>query len=280
MTVVGNSYGVRLQSERANQGGTITSTWKNQAGLGFVYSGAPQANIALNMTSQLLQGKVRQVLGISVTHAAFTKDQALSAAIAYRTAGRSTLNDAIRVGVSPVLAKARFGAGSAQLPSTVTVSMASSSGTIYDSWCVNAISSNSHAQGCVTRYLLHTNGGDWYLSDDMEALGSGSPLLILQISMTYSVNNQVVHWIPTGSESTGCSGSVTVSATWFGVGFSSNNQLCNGTMTPFVNTSTSNGSMGAQWLGFTSQSIGIEPIDLFHDPPNATPLSTLHIAVG
>ncbi|MBV8194550.1 MAG: hypothetical protein JOY80_03390 [Candidatus Dormibacteraeota bacterium] len=162
--------------------------------------------------------------------------------------------------------------------SSTQAAVASSAWT-YRSWCVTMTPSNGYGRACDLQQMLSQNGGDWYLSDAMTMsahYGNGffSPSLeFMYVYAKWSANNSEVQWSPTSNgidvgncqqTSVGVAYIVSVSETW---------TVCPVKWGLYTLNST---QFGSYWSGQSQNWEGVDAVDVVHDPPNASPGTTLY----
>jgi hypothetical protein len=146
--------------------------------------------------------------------------------------------------------------------------------------------------GCDVRTKLPEQTGNNYIADDMQAQaqceqnmnGSCTGFLAFNVHMdyTYPSDNQVVHMQPLNAYKDGCTAGPTANFTWFGVGFSYQEETCDNKLTPEGLSSATN--VGAYWYGscgtftcYGSAPVALEEILQDHSTAHINPDSVLYV---
>jgi hypothetical protein len=269
VSIVSGAHGYKLASQTRNLDGTVAVTWKNAQGEVF-YLGPPGARMSLLTT------------GNPSKHGSIILKAALSHQVsrAPRVLGRGQLARAVASDV----ARDRFPAGFRSAFSTEIPRI--SDGAIVDTTCIgtSGFGNDVTFSGCDTRTALQQQSGNNFIVDDMEShtesTGSLTPITQFKTSTyyTYPNDNTVNHTLPSATVSSGCS-QKTYSISWKGVGISSSNNLCNGSLDPIGIGEPYGGGL---WTGnVTGSRISIEPIIQDHSivGTHVNPDSTFYIRV-
>jgi hypothetical protein len=163
--------------------------------------------------------------------------------------------------------------GNPTIGQVMNVSMAEE-GRIVQSWCVDLAPENGkgHAHACDVQRMDQDNGdGDWYLADEQEVTGQMNDMQRLYVYVEYENSGDTfVHWSPNGWVSTGSCTTQTVGVSGFGASYSESWEACPDQYGPWMYT-TNRGfnQFGAQWMGGTDDSRGVDAVDLVHSPSSA-----------
>lgn len=268
-TLVTATPGMVLQQSVLNPDGTATARWRAPDGTSVSVNGMPGATVRLRS----VPGKHGSV-SVEVSSRAINKNNAAEVAkqlSAFKGGRRSIYADALRTGMSP-----------AQASSTSRSVTASAS--IFNSLCIN-LNADIHSgkafateHFCDVQYLDQASGGNWYLSDSMSGTGRDTYWNLYQEKGTnyYGSGNSVVNWNPTGKVDRGSCGNVTFSVAYAGVSVSSTADLCPNYIDPWLNAKGP--GFGEIWYGSTHDYVGLNPVDVIHDPPGASPALNLLVA--
>lgn len=235
--------------------GTVTATWA-APGSKVRVTGSPGATVVVRRsTSKDLLTVIRPTR--------LSKQQTLAAVATYRAHHRSPAADAAHNAGSPA-------------PTVPT-----SASSIYDSWCVDVYGDSNRAKGhvCNVESILQQNGSDWYLGDEVTGTGhDGSRGLFSFLGADfYGSGNTLVKWAPSGTVRPSACNTVTYGLTWGAASISSTATLCPDKIDPVLNAYGP--GFGEFWHGSTTGYVGLNPVDVIHDPANASPTGSLHVYI-
>jgi hypothetical protein len=268
-TLVTASHGMVLQKSVLNPDGTATARWRAPDGTSISVNGMPGATVRLRS----VPGKHGGVT-VEVHSRAINKNNAAAVAkqlSAFAGGHRSIYTDALRTGMSPAQARS-------------TTRDVTTRASIYNSFCIN-LKADIHSgvayateHFCDVQYLDQANGGNWYLSDSMSGTGRDTYWSLYQEKGAnyYGSGNSVINWNPTGKVSRGSCGNVTFSVAYSGFSVSSTADLCPSYIDPWLNPKGP--GFGEIWYGSTHDYVGLNPVDVIHDPPSASPALNLLVA--
>lgn len=268
-TLVSANPGMVLQKSALNPDGTATARWRAPDGTTISVNGMPGATVRLRS----VPGKHGGV-SVEVSSRAINKNNAAAVAKQLRAfAGgrRSIYADALSTGMSPAQASS-------------TSRNVTPSASIFNSLCIN-LNADIHSgvayateHFCDVQYLDQANGGDWYLSDTMTGTGRDTYWNLYQEKGAnyYGSGNTVINWDPTSRVDRGSCGNVTFSVAYAGVSVSSTADLCPTYIDPWLNAKGP--GFGEIWYGSTHSYVGLNPVDVIHDPPGASPALNLLVA--
>ena len=261
--------GMVLQESVLNTEGTATARWRAPDGTTVSVSGMPGATVRLTSVPGKHGGVSVQVStpGINKNNAAAVSNQLK----AFAGGARSIYADALSTGMSPAQALS--------ISRNVRPAV-----TIENSLCINLNadihSGNAYATEhfCDIQYLDQANGGDWYLSDTMTGTGRDIYWSLTQMKGTnyYGSGNSVVNWDPSSTIYRNSCGNVTFTITYGVVSVSSTADLCPNTIDPWIDGKGP--GFGEIWNGHTHEYVGLNPVDVIHDPPGASPALNLLVA--
>lgn len=223
-----------------------------------------------------------QLAGVSSSPAPFrwgagTEPYASARSIGSRLA-QSVASDAAR-GRFPVKVAKAFAKEISAKPNTCT-----SSCTIVNSTCISFFDGvNVSVNGCDNRYKLQEQINNNYIADDMQTQADVAPYYFVDLTKldvymvyTYSQYNTITHIEPGSPVKTNCSGGTTFTFNWFGVGLSSNEVTCAGTMSPWGLASYKGGGYWSGSLG--NGEVTTEPVLMDHSTSHLSPESIMWIS--
>jgi len=194
----------------------------------------------------------------------------------YRDSGRTVVGDLVALGVPRADAEREFGAmetGGATNPY-----LAATTTPVYDTQCATITqgAGHIHGYGCSTFYRTYAKGTDWWFNDTMKVSAYSDdnsiwhPKRLIQLGwrVTWSANNVIYDWEPSGPINTNCS-TVTIGVTSPFGGVSIGAPVCQSNLQPWTVTSTRSGGV---WNGIESGSNGYEAAvaaQSVHNPPTA-----------
>lgn len=255
-TLISSVQGMTLHREVRHGDGTITATYNSTIGAVAV-TGDPGATVLI----RTYDGKD---LSVVVQSPQLSKEAARAAAVSYRTRGRSPAADARHAGV----------------PATDSARTAPSE-YIYDSWCVSVSGDSNRAYGhvCDVEKVMQQNGGDWYIGDEVTGTGrdTGNGLYSFLGADFYGSGNTLVKWAPSGTLHPSTCNTVTFGLSYGAASVSSTATLCPDTIDPVLNAYGP--GFGEFWHGNTKSYVGLNPVDVIHDPPGASPSGSLHVYI-
>ncbi len=247
MTMITSVPGVALTSSVANVDGTYTLTWDASAagGTEVQATGPAGTTVSLSLTTTNT-GEITGALDVT--------PPAVDKTLAMFQAAQGTLVQPLQV--------------------------------------AHACATLSVAGGIATEYYcdlqtlrINNGGGDWYLSDEMEATTTlkKNPFYALYSSYvgdSYHSGNTMVQWQPNRTYNEGNCTNTTLGFSYQGVSISRTFTFCPTRVDPGINAL---GGPGIEefWHGPVSGiingvSIGMSPIDLMHSPPAASAAFTVH----
>lgn len=268
-TLVTAKPGMVLQQSVLNPDGTATARWRAPDGTSVSVNGMPGATVRLSS----VPGKHGGV-SVEVNSRAINKNNAAAVAkqlSAFAGGRRSIYTDALSTGMSPAQASS-------------TSRNVTPRASIYNSLCIN-LNADIHSgvayateHFCDIQYLDQASGGNWYLSDTMSGTGRDTYWKLYQEKGAnyYGSGNTVVNLDPTGRVNRGSCGNVTFSVAYSGVSVSSTADLCPSYVDPWLNAKGP--GFGEIWYGSTHDYVGLNPVDVIHDPPGASPALNLLVA--
>jgi len=286
VTIRGAIGGLKLTSQVANSDGTVTATWADASGRGFVYSGPAGASLTVTaVKTHLVDQRPEHSLAVAVTVPPPVGDP-ISQAVAYTKAERSVQNDAARVVGVAGLNQPGDTLRTATTQRQAVVAANPSPGQTINSWCVGNIYGDAArvwATTCDKRILTQAIGNNWYWFDNMLASSqdthAGHSLTSLTTYMTYYPSgSNVVSWVPSSPTKTDCH-DYTFGISAYGVSLTSTNQICGGSISLYDLNTNANGSGGARWSGTSSALTSINPIMEVH-APTANQSSVLNLAMS
>lgn len=160
-----------------------------------------------------------------------------------------------------------------------TTSSRSPNSYVYRSWCITLTPSNGYGRSCDVQNVVYQNGADWYLSDAMAMdahYGNGLFSPSLRFMYTYaawSANNSELDWDPRQTVNVGSCHLTQISAAVTNRGSVSEWwTACPNQYGPYTLTSR---QFGSYWSGQSQSWQYVDAVDIVHDPPNASPGTTL-----
>jgi hypothetical protein len=268
-TLVTATRGMVQQQSVINADGTATARWRAPDGTTVTVNGMPGGTVQLRSAPGKHGG-----ITAEVSSGAINKNNAAAVAkqlSAFKRGPQSIYTDALSTGMSPAQA--------ASISSQVIPAA-----PIENSLCIN-LNADIHSgkpfateHFCDIQYLDQASGANWYLSDEMTGTGRDTYFQLYQEKGAnyYGSGNTVVKWDPTGKVNRSSCGAVTFSLTYNGVGVSSTADLCPNYIDPWLNPKGP--GFGEIWYGSTHDYVGLNPVDVIHDPPAASP--ALHLLVA
>lgn len=217
----------------------------------------------------------------------------------YRDSGRTVVGDLVALGVPRDVAEREFGdmetmdgtnpyltdvdaTSTAVLASVVGPSQetrapdAATTATPYDTQCITASAAGGliYGYGCSTFYRVSAVGTDWWFNNKYKFSAHSSdtsfpfPKRLQQVGwkIQWSSDNVVYDWEPFSTMPRGSCATVTLSATWKGIGISIAGTICPDKLEPWELASTKS---GARWVGAEAgtaweAAIGLQAV---HNPP-------------
>lgn len=262
--------GMALQSAVDNKDGSATVTWAAPTGEHVTVTGRPGATVKVSGTA----GEGPGELTIRVTPAPLDKSDSKAVAEAFNdfaSGRRSVYRDALRVGMTEAEA-ATIAHGK---PGSMHVA---TGGDIINSVCVDGSGDGgrAHIHFCDVQSVVQRNGSDWYVGDEMTGTAQDTlhNLFTTIGANIYGGGNTLVKWSPSGRINPSACASNTASVSWNGFSLSSTANACPDFIDPRVNPYGP--GFGEYWHGFTHAAVGLNPVDVVHNPPSASPWASLH----
>ena len=296
VTAAGNLHGFRLAYEKANPDGSVTAVLRRRD-VAIVYLGRGGSHLSVSTAAKrvtvTVHGKKKHVLRQSLLAGASNPATPVGQATpSFGPAGfaatRTVTSDLAGAGL-PTRAAALLAAQDAkmtrgkQLRYTPDATSPGGHGHM-SSWCIATLygaKKSAVSTGCDVRTVLQRQSGNNFIADDMSAQATCnqkcSDLISFNIHVDYlfPADNTVLKLQPQQPSGTGCSAK-DGSVTWFHLGLSWTETVCDGVMTPKGLHGATN--VGAYWqskcvpgqCGVVNNNLGIEEIDQDHAATSST----------
>lgn len=292
-----SGLGFELTSQAKNLDGSVTAFFSN--GLETVgVSGSPgiRLSVAVSSLGNAVNLPAAPHSGAgSVVQVSLPGDKSVSPddlAARYQAAGRSVVQDAIKLGMSPADAAAQFGhthatpllvsGGGGRMPGMSLMAAQSSPAPVYDSFCASLKSDAGvvKSYACDERRKDQVTGSDWYVEDAFTdsavstdtCLACWMPDRLTKVyaDLHFASGNSTTKWTPTStiSEPSSCRDvTLSLSSPKTGIGYSETAHVCSDS---FGLHNVAPAVFGTTWAGHEPKANwyeATEGVNIVHSPP-------------